>query len=152
MYQKSSLLMEWCLECHRNPELFVRPRDAVYQMDYEPPPISSSSGTAREGVRHREPDELLDLPPVIRHASMSAAKTFDLPSIRARFSAVRGRQFWRSFEELAETPEFTSFVQREFPQQLGVAGSGGPPRLPQADGRLARACRGAAPARASRMN
>ena len=47
---------------------------------------------------------------------MSAAKTFDLPSIRARFSAVRGRQFWRSFEELAETPEFTSFVQREFPQ------------------------------------
>ena len=29
---------------------------------------------------------------------------------------MRGRQFWRSFEELAETPEFTSFVQREFPQ------------------------------------
>ena len=47
---------------------------------------------------------------------MSADKTFDLPSIRARLSAVRGRQFWRSLEELAETPEFTSFVQREFPQ------------------------------------
>lgn len=37
MYQKSSLLMEWCLECHRQPERFVRPREAVYQMDYEPP-------------------------------------------------------------------------------------------------------------------
>ena len=37
MYQKSSLLMEWCLECHRNPERFVRPREAVYQMDYQPP-------------------------------------------------------------------------------------------------------------------
>src|SRR5829696_1647967 len=47
---------------------------------------------------------------------MSADKTFDLASIRARLSAVRGRQFWRSFEELAETPEFTGFVQREFPQ------------------------------------
>jgi MoCo/4Fe-4S cofactor protein with predicted Tat translocation signal len=47
---------------------------------------------------------------------MSADKTFDLDSIRARLSAMRGRQFWRSFEELAETPEFTSFVQREFPQ------------------------------------
>src|SRR3954463_9858825 len=47
---------------------------------------------------------------------MSADKTFDLTSIRARLSAVRGRQFWRSFEELAETPAFTSFVQREFPQ------------------------------------
>jgi hypothetical protein len=37
MYQNSSLLMEWCLECHRNPERFVRPREAVYQMDYQPP-------------------------------------------------------------------------------------------------------------------
>jgi hypothetical protein len=37
LYQKASLLMEWCLECHRNPERFVRPRDAVYQMDYQPP-------------------------------------------------------------------------------------------------------------------
>ena len=53
---------------------------------------------------------------MIRHASMSADKTFDLASIRARLSAVRGRQYWRSLEELAETPEFTSFVQREFPQ------------------------------------
>jgi Cytochrome c7 and related cytochrome c len=38
MYQKSSLLMEWCLDCHRAPEKYVRPREAVYQMDYEPPP------------------------------------------------------------------------------------------------------------------
>jgi hypothetical protein len=37
MYQNASLLMEWCLECHRNPERFVRPREAVYQMDYQPP-------------------------------------------------------------------------------------------------------------------
>jgi len=37
MYQKSSLLMEWCLDCHRHPERFVRPREAVYQMDYQPP-------------------------------------------------------------------------------------------------------------------
>ena len=37
LYQKSPLLMEWCLECHRNPERFVRPREAVYQMDYQPP-------------------------------------------------------------------------------------------------------------------
>jgi len=38
MYQRSSLLMEWCLDCHRAPEKYVRPREAVYQMDYEPPP------------------------------------------------------------------------------------------------------------------
>ncbi len=37
MYQENSLQMEWCLDCHRNPEQYVRPREAVYQMDYQPP-------------------------------------------------------------------------------------------------------------------
>jgi hypothetical protein len=37
MSQHASLQMEWCLECHREPERFVRPREAVFQMDYEPP-------------------------------------------------------------------------------------------------------------------
>jgi hypothetical protein len=31
-YQYSSLQMEWCLSCHRNPERFVRPRDKVFDM------------------------------------------------------------------------------------------------------------------------
>ena len=26
-----------CLDCHRNPEKYVRPREAVFQMDYEAP-------------------------------------------------------------------------------------------------------------------
>ena len=34
--QKSSLQMEWCLDCHRNPEKYVRPRAAVFTMGYEP--------------------------------------------------------------------------------------------------------------------
>ncbi len=38
MYQEASLQMEWCLDCHRNPERYVRPREAVFQMDYVPPP------------------------------------------------------------------------------------------------------------------
>ena len=37
MYQEASLQMEWCLECHREPERFVRPREAVFRMDYTPP-------------------------------------------------------------------------------------------------------------------
>lgn len=36
MLQKSSLQMEWCLDCHRNPEKFVRPRDQVLTMGYTP--------------------------------------------------------------------------------------------------------------------
>jgi hypothetical protein len=37
MYQASPLLMEWCLDCHRAPEKYLRPRDKVFQMDYEAP-------------------------------------------------------------------------------------------------------------------
>ncbi len=37
MYQVQTLQMSWCLDCHRNPELYVRPREAVYQMAYRPP-------------------------------------------------------------------------------------------------------------------
>jgi hypothetical protein len=36
IYQASSLQMEWCLTCHRDPARFVRPREAVFQMGYQP--------------------------------------------------------------------------------------------------------------------
>jgi hypothetical protein len=36
MVQQASLQMEWCLECHRDPAQFVRPRSAVFQMGYVP--------------------------------------------------------------------------------------------------------------------
>jgi hypothetical protein len=36
-YQATTLLMEWCLECHRAPERQVRPRNEVFNMDYRQP-------------------------------------------------------------------------------------------------------------------
>jgi cytochrome c7-like protein len=36
MWQAQSLLMEWCLECHRRPERFIRPREEVFSMDWQP--------------------------------------------------------------------------------------------------------------------
>jgi len=36
VYQVNSLQMEWCLNCHRNPEQYVRPRELVTQMGYVP--------------------------------------------------------------------------------------------------------------------
>jgi hypothetical protein len=44
MYQQASLQMEWCLDCHRNPERYVRPREAVVQMDYRAPPNQAELG------------------------------------------------------------------------------------------------------------
>ena len=37
MYQDQSLQMEWCLNCHRAPEKFLRPRDQVFNMRYQQP-------------------------------------------------------------------------------------------------------------------
>jgi hypothetical protein len=44
MWQVNTLQMQWCLECHRNPERFVRPRAAVFQVDYQPPPDQVALG------------------------------------------------------------------------------------------------------------
>lgn len=41
MYQQNSLQMEWCLNCHRAPEKFLRPRDQVFNMRYQQPTESS---------------------------------------------------------------------------------------------------------------
>ena len=38
VWQEASLQMEWCLDCHRDPARYVRPRELVFRMDYEPPP------------------------------------------------------------------------------------------------------------------
>lgn len=37
MRKQESLYMQWCLNCHRHPEQYVRPREEVFNMDWEPP-------------------------------------------------------------------------------------------------------------------
>ncbi len=37
MWQEASLTMEWCLDCHRQPERYLRPRNQVFNASYEPP-------------------------------------------------------------------------------------------------------------------
>jgi hypothetical protein len=44
MWQEQSLQMEWCLDCHRNPERYVRPKDAVFRVDYQPPSNQAELG------------------------------------------------------------------------------------------------------------
>ena len=47
IYQASSLQMEWCLECHRQPERFVRPRAEIVNMNWQAP--GGRSGQRRLG-------------------------------------------------------------------------------------------------------
>jgi hypothetical protein len=44
MKQEQSLQMEWCINCHRHPEDYVRPRSEVFTMGYRPPVPQSVLG------------------------------------------------------------------------------------------------------------
>jgi hypothetical protein len=46
MNQAPSLLMEWCLDCHRHPEQHLRPREAVFDMHWRAPPDQAEQGQA----------------------------------------------------------------------------------------------------------
>jgi hypothetical protein len=37
VWRVNTLYMSWCLECHRAPEKYVRPRGEVFNMAYQPP-------------------------------------------------------------------------------------------------------------------
>jgi hypothetical protein len=43
-WQSSTLFMEWCLDCHRAPEKYIRPKDRIYDMTWEPPPNQIAMG------------------------------------------------------------------------------------------------------------
>lgn len=49
IYQAKSLQMEWCLECHRAPERFVRPPDKIFDMEWRPE--NTTKDQLAEGVQ-----------------------------------------------------------------------------------------------------
>jgi Cytochrome c7 and related cytochrome c len=43
-WRVKSLQMQWCLECHRAPEKFIRPKADVFNFDYKPPTDQEALG------------------------------------------------------------------------------------------------------------
>jgi hypothetical protein len=43
-WRANTLYMSWCLDCHRNPERYVRLRSDVFSIDYQPPPDQLALG------------------------------------------------------------------------------------------------------------
>ncbi len=43
-WRTQTLYMEWCLECHRAPQNFLRPRSEIYNLHWQPPPDQAASG------------------------------------------------------------------------------------------------------------
>jgi hypothetical protein len=58
IYKAESLQMQWCLDCHRQPERHIRPRDKVYDMTYQPPKDQMELG--RRLVAEYKVQKLLD--------------------------------------------------------------------------------------------
>jgi hypothetical protein len=58
MYQASSLQMEWCLSCHREPEKFIRPKDKIYDMKWRLQ--NKTEQELAEGRRLKEEYHILD--------------------------------------------------------------------------------------------
>ena len=56
MYQQNTLQMEWCLNCHRNPSVNLRPTSEIYNMAWQGPSTSKpvwctdTRNTVRTGV------------------------------------------------------------------------------------------------------
>ena len=42
--QTATLYMEWCVDCHRRPERFLRPRDQIFNMEWQAPPDQLQQG------------------------------------------------------------------------------------------------------------
>ena len=58
-YQAESLLMKWCLDCHRNPAPNLRPHDEVFDMAWHPPADQPRlGGELRKEYRIRNSEEL----------------------------------------------------------------------------------------------
>ena len=54
-WREKPLFMKWCLDCHRDPAQFVRPKDQVTVMDYEFPANQEELGAQlvkEYGIEH----------------------------------------------------------------------------------------------------
>lgn len=74
--------------------------------------------TRMETTLDKTLDTLLELPVIgERPKADLVSGPLDLAKVRSRLENQKGQAYWRSLEELAETPEFEEFVAKEFPRQ-----------------------------------
>ena len=45
VFQASPLTMQWCLDCHRNPQLNLRPKEEIFNMNWKAPANQEEVGT-----------------------------------------------------------------------------------------------------------
>ncbi len=58
MWKNEAMTMGWCLECHRAPERFLRPKSEVFNMAYQPPTNQPELGAELVKAYHIESEKL----------------------------------------------------------------------------------------------
>src|SRR5204862_2863086 len=62
MWQEGSLQMEWCLNCHRDPAKNIRPREQIYNLNYDPatdPHLAKELGVSdQDAAKYRTQEAL----------------------------------------------------------------------------------------------
>jgi hypothetical protein len=87
MFQNASLQMQWCLDCHRNPAKNVRPREEVFNLDWEPGDPRTWASLAANANAMQVPVEVASRPgwtpsPVeLARLRPKLAKDYDLHSL-----------------------------------------------------------------------
>src|SRR5262249_49840026 len=60
MWKTQSLQMEWCLQCHREPEKFLRPREEIFNMRWKPPSDQIEQGKLLLDKYHVNKEQLIN--------------------------------------------------------------------------------------------
>ena len=60
MQKANSLTMGWCLECHRAPEKYLRPKDKLFSTDWQPPRDQAAEGRRLARLYHVSGENLTD--------------------------------------------------------------------------------------------
>jgi hypothetical protein len=60
MWKEEPMTMEWCLDCHRQPERALRPVEEVFNMDYVQPPDQLALGEQLIEEYHIPTERLTD--------------------------------------------------------------------------------------------
>ncbi len=60
MWQENTLYMKWCLECHRQPEKFIRPTNEVFNMAWQAPTNQLAAGKELVRRYHVQTSQLTD--------------------------------------------------------------------------------------------
>jgi hypothetical protein len=60
-WKAHSLYMRWCLDCHEAPQKFLRPRDQIFNVEWQAPPDQLERGRELIAAYHISTNRLQQL-------------------------------------------------------------------------------------------